>query len=324
MRNLLKQSLWLSLFFFLLLFLSGRIGLFLHEFAGHALVWRLLGGKLAGFSLFLFGGGIVHFDSSPASVDLSISSLLVVDLSGMGIELLTGALLAVLAILLNINRTMKALLVSASSVLIVHSLFYLVLCAYYGSGDGRLLSSLLHGTIRQAFLFVAFGLTIAGSFVVSYTFSPAVRSWVIGCSFKKRILVIGLSVFCAGLLHATLTVGERTMVKDKKYEGMKTSQNDRFKEEELSKFITAYMKEHGREPDEEQIALVENELEKKYHQFPIEIPLGIAIATAFIAGFFLSKRRDYDSPNPMVWKDIVLLSGPSGLLAVLILVANRI
>lgn len=124
MMSFLKQSIKLTLFFFFLLFLSGRIGLFLHEFAGHALFWRLVGGKLAGFSLFIFGGGWVHYGDTPSIVNLSVSSQLFVDLSGIAVEMATGLLLAMLSIFSKTNRSISGLFAATSSVLIVHSLFY--------------------------------------------------------------------------------------------------------------------------------------------------------------------------------------------------------
>lgn len=313
----------LSLFLFWLLFLSGRIGLFLHEFAGHALFCRLMGGRLAEFSLFVFGGGRVHCSHAPSTVNLSVSSLLAVDLSGMAVELAVGVLLAILSIIVNTSQLIRALLASASSVLIVHSLFYLTICAYYGSGDGTLLFAILQGFIRQLFLSLIFGLTVAGAFLVSYAFSPIVRSWAIDYPLKKGFLTILGCALGAAMLHGALTVGEQIVIQDKVYDEIKTSQNVKLKEEELSGYIAGYTQEHGRAPDQELMAMVDNELERKYWQFPIEIPLGIAIVAAFVAGFFFSKRRDDDDPSPVAWKDVILLGSFSIVVAILILILNR-
>jgi uncharacterized integral membrane protein len=323
-KEVLRQHFKLSLFFFLLLFLAGRIGLFLHEFAGHALFWRLIGGRLTEFSLFVFGGGWVHYGWTPSTADASVFSLRLVELSGLTVELVAGVLLAVFAIIWNTNRSIRGLFAAASSVLIVHSLFYLVISTYYGCGDGRGLFAVLQGGIRQAFLFLTFCLTVAGAFLVSYAFSPAVRSWGGDCSSKKRVLVIVVCAFAAALLHGTLTIGEQIVVKDEVYAEIKTPENVRLKEEELSEYISAYTEEHGREPDQKNVGVVENELEQKYWQFPIEIPLGIAVLAAFIGGFFLPGRRDHDEPSPVAWKDIALLGCFSVSTVVLILVLNRL
>ncbi len=322
--SFLKQSIRLSLFFFFLLFLSGRIGLFLHEFAGHALFRRLIGGKLTEFSLFVFGGGRVHYGYTPATANLSFPSLLVVDLSGIAVELVAGILIAMLAIFLKTNRSVKGLFVATSSVLTVHSLFYFVICTYYGSGDGRVLFAVLQGSVRQTVLLLTFSLTVAGAFLVSYAFSPTVKSWTIEESSKKRVLMIVLCAFIAAVLHGTFTVCEQVIVKDKIYTEIKTSENARLKKSELAEFIADYTEKHGIEPNPEHVAVVANELEEKYRQFPIEIPLGIAIIAAFIAGFFLSRRRNGDEPGPVTWKDIALLSCFSVMVAALILILNRL
>jgi hypothetical protein len=321
--SLLKQSVRLSLFFFFLLFLSGRIGLFLHEFVGHALSLHLIGEKITAFSLFMFGGGRVHYSYSPATDNLSIASLLLVDLSGISVELLAGGIVFMLAIFLKTNRSIKGLFIATASVLIVHSLFYLVICTYYGSGDGRILFNVLQGGIRQTFLFLIFSLNVAGAFLVSYVFSPIIRCWTLEGSSKKRALMIVLCAFAAALLHGALTVGEQIKVKDNIYAELKTSKNVRLKNEELSQFITQYTKKHGREPDPEHIAIVEKKLESKYWQFPIEIPLGIGVIAAFTAGFFWSRRKDSCKLNPVTWQDIALLSCFSVIVALLILTMNR-
>jgi len=322
--RILKQSVRLSLFFFFLLFLSGRIGLFLHEFAGHALSWHLIGGKLTTFSLFMFGGGRVHYSYNPATENLSISSLLFVDLSGISVELLAGGLLFIPAIFLKTSRSIKGLFIATSSVLIVHSLFYLVICTYYGSGDGRILFTVLQGGVRQTFLFLIFSLNVAGAFLVSYVFSPIIRGWTLEDSSKKGVLMIVLCAFAAALLHGALTIGEQIEVKDSIYAELKTSENIRLKNKELSRFIAEYTKKHGREPDMEHIAVMEKKLERKYRQFPIEIPLGIGIIAAFTAGFFWSRRKDSCELSPVTWQDIALLSCFSVIVALLILTLNRL
>jgi len=51
---------------------------------------------------------------------------------------------------------------------------------------------------------------------------------------------------------------------------------------------------------------------------------GITIIAAFIAGFFLSRHRNGNEHSPVVWKDIALLSFFSVMVAVLILILNRL
>jgi len=323
MADFIRKNVRLSLFFFFLLFLSGRIGLLLHEFAGHALSLRLLGGRLTGFNLFVFGGGRIHYGWTPATENLSVLSTLFVQLSGIVVELIAGCLLALVAIFSKTTRATKALFSAASSVLIVHGLFYLVICSYYGSGDGGVLFAILHGNVRYGFLFLTFGLTVGGAFLVSFAFSPVVRSWVVDCPSKKQVLLIALSAVFAALLHGVLTVGEQVVVRDRAYAEIKTPESVRLKERELSEFVAEYTEKHGKGPGQEELAVVADELDRKYWQFPIEVPLVVAVLVAFMAGFLLSGRRDSDEPSPVGWKDNGVLGLASALSAALVVVLNR-
>jgi hypothetical protein len=324
MNKSLQQTVRLSIFFFLLLFLSGRIGLLLHEFAGHALSWRILGGNLSEFRLFLFGGGWVRYEWPLYAEALPVASMLFIQLTGIGVELVVGGLFALLALFIRTNCALNALLIATASVLVVHSFFYLFVCTYYGSGDGSLLYKGIQGTMRTGFLILTFGLTVGGAFLVSYGFSPVVRNWVVERSHKKKIVVIVLSGLFAVLLHAVLTLGEKKLIQDEVYAGIKTPENVRLKKEELSQFITTYMQEQGRVPDPEEMAIAARALEEKYGQFPIEISLGIAAFSALITGFILSQNRVLDRPGPVSLKDNAVLGCVSVLTAMLICLLNRL
>ncbi len=319
-----SQVIKLSLFFFFLIFLAGRIGLILHEFAGHALAWRLMGGKLSGFRLFLFGGGRVQFRYTDDISNLSVVQELTVQLSGIAVELAVGIILTILAIILRPGRAFRALLVSAAGVLIVHALFYLTVGVYYGSGDGRLIFTLLQGGVRQTFFLLTFGMTIAAAFFISYQFSPMVKSWIKAGFSRKSTSTIILCGCIAVLFHAMLTYGERIVIKDTIYARAKMSENDRLKKAELSKFIADYVKKHGRQPDKEQLRNLAGELKKKYWQFPLNIFLVLGIVTASFFGYFRSKQNEYLDSSPITWKDVISLGCSSMFAAGLILILNRI
>lgn len=310
---------------FFLLFLAGRIGMLLHEFGGHALAWRLLGGKVVDFKLFVFGGGWLYGHRPLAAADSSALSLLMVQLSGIAVELIVGTPLALLAVSRITLRTTRRLAAATSGVLIVHAFFYLVLCAYYGSGDGAALSRILqHGRIREAFLVATVGLTIWAAFMVSYLFSPAIRSWAGGCRRRRGLALIVLGVFSAASLHAVLTAGERIVMKDRTYAEIKTPVNVRLKEKVLAGLVSNYRKRYGREPDQDRIATERAALEAEYGQFPIQIPLAAAVLTALTAGFFFSKRNNHTEGDPITWKDVGWLGGLSAFAVVLILFLNRL
>ncbi len=323
--NFLRQHIRLSLFFFFLLFLSGRIGLFLHEFMGHALFWRMLGGGLGGFRLFVFGGGWVCFAPLPAGTNPSFFSRLLVELGGIAVELLVGVLLILMLRFVTANRSVRGLMAATSAVLIVHSLFYLFTGTYYGAGDGHTLFYVLPEGVRQVFLSLIFALTAGGAFFVSHGFSPLLRSWTGDLFPRKRTLLIFSCALVAALMHGTLTFGERVLLRDSGYEGLKTPTNVHLMGKELSEIIAKYKAKYGREPDEAYIAAVKKKLREKYWQFPMKIPLVIAIVAAFIAGYFLSGRRYFNNKaSPVVWKEIIPLGCFSAFAIVLILLMNRL
>ncbi len=317
-----RHAIKLSLFFFLLLFLAGRIGLFLHEFLGHALAWRLLGGRLTGFSLFIFGGGRVKFSQSPSQIDLSTMQQLAVQLSGIGVELAVGTILMILATFWSSSRSFRALLVSASGVLIVHAFFYLTVGMYYGSGDGQLLFKLLQGGLRQIFIFITFGMTVVSAFLISYQFAPTVKSWWGDGSLKKGSWIIILCACSAVLLHGLLTYGERIVVNDPVYDKIKSSAKERQKAAELSKLIADYLAQHGIPPDKVQMQNLEQTLKKKYWQFPLDIILGIGILAGSLLGYLKARRKEFENSNPITWKDIIPLGSTSVLVAGLIIILN--
>lgn len=322
-RNITK-SIKLSLFFFWLLFLSGRVGLFLHEFAGHALLCKLMGGRFAGFSLFVFGGGRVQCDQAPAAAHQAAFSVLAFDLSGIAVELAVGVLLAMVLIYSKARRPFRLLLASTSSVLIVHALFYLTISAYYGSGDGHHLFAILKGFYRPLFISLTFGLAVASAFLVACAFAPTAKSWVAGDSPKRSKLTILVCAFCAAMLHGALTVGEQIVSHDNAYKEIKRPESVKLKQKKISEFVAGYTQEHGKVPDLALLSNVKDELEQKYWQFPIEFPLGIAIALAFVSGFLFSKPRDNENTYPVRWRHVVFLGGFSIVVAIVILIMNRI
>jgi len=319
-----KKVIKLSLFFFFLLFLAGRIGLFLHEFAGHALAWHVMGGRLAGFRLFIFGGGRVQYDQMHRLSNLSLTQQLTIQLSGIVVELAVGIILAVLVIFLSTTRSIKALLVSLAGVLIVHALFYLTVGTYYGSGDGHLLFNLFQEGVRRNFLIFTSTMAFGAAFLISYQFSPIIKSWLEDGYINRGKWIILCCACIAVLFHTMLTIGERILVNDTGYARIKTSENERLKAAELSKFIAAYIEKYGTQPDNEQIQNLKKELKKKFWQFPLDIFLGIGIVVVSLFGFFKSRHDAYQDSDPITWKDVFCLGSTSMVVAGLILVLNQI
>src|SRR5262245_38731716 len=73
--------------------LTSRATLLVHEFVGHGATAILMGGRVVGWHLFLFAGGRV----THRSAHLGMGARLVIALGGVALELVFGALAAVVA-----------------------------------------------------------------------------------------------------------------------------------------------------------------------------------------------------------------------------------
>jgi hypothetical protein len=239
-------------------------------------------------------------------------------------ELTVGSILASTALLFRLNRLVKSLLAVASSVFIVHGFLYLCICAYYGSGDGRVLFDILQGKARYFFLALASLFTVGSAFFVSFAFSPLVKSWVNSYQPKKRLFLIALSVSFAIILHGTFTVTEQIISKDVEYAEIKTPVNERLMARELSDFKEKFIEEYGREATKEELHFAKKKLEMKYRQIKIENFLVVAIMAAMVAGYLFSGNRNCDETNRVTWRDNSILGSFSVLMAALIVVLNSL
>lgn len=138
----------LSALLFLLGLTVSRIGLLLHELAGHGGVAALFGCRLTGLRLFLFGGGYVEYDCPP----LDLGAGLAIDLGGIALELGLGTVPVLLA--RGRPGLLPLLAALAGGLFVLHGLFYLVTGVYDGAGDGRQLHQRL-GAARPAFVALA-------------------------------------------------------------------------------------------------------------------------------------------------------------------------
>lgn len=318
------QLIKLTIFFFLIGFLAGRIGMLLHEFCGHVLAWRLLGGGIDGFRLFVFGGGWVRYGGRLPAVHASTLPMLFVQLSGIAVELAGGMALAVFAAVRVRDGIVRTLCSATSAVLIVHAPFYLVTCSYYGSGDGAGLFDMLQGDTRTVFVAVAFVLTVLGAFIVARVFSPVARYWAGGRTSRQGIALVVLSVLGAAMLHGLATAAEQLVVQDGVYADIKTPVSERLKQEELVRRLAGYTRRAGGAPDGACIDGLKKELDEKYWRFPIEIPLGVAVAAAFLAGFMMSQSVERTKAGLIGWNELGRLVALSASAVVLIVLLNRL
>ena len=90
----LRQWARLCAVFFLTGLIASRLTLVLHELVGHGGMAALMGSRMVGYRLFLFGGGWVTYEWGP---EKSAAASIAVSLTGIALELAVAAVALVLA-----------------------------------------------------------------------------------------------------------------------------------------------------------------------------------------------------------------------------------
>src|SRR6188768_3869628 len=109
--------------------ITTRLGLVLHEWAGHGGVAAACGGTIGQVRLFWFGGGWIHYDLPK---DASLAAHVASTMGGIGIELVLGM---ILWIALARRTSLLAKLVRAcAAAVVIHAAWYLSVGTYHGFG----------------------------------------------------------------------------------------------------------------------------------------------------------------------------------------------
>lgn len=200
----------LSVLLFLVGLTASRLGLLLHELAGHAGIARILGCRLDGVRLFSFGGGYVEY----ACPSQPLAATLAIDLAGIALELAAGALL------LGAARAREGLLglflAGAGLLFVLHAIFYAITGIHYGVGDGRQLHLLL-GERRAVPLAIGTGVLFAASFSCARLVARRLAADVSGRDAKRRVATLAIAALAAAALHGALLLAEQYVVADTAY-----------------------------------------------------------------------------------------------------------
>jgi hypothetical protein len=126
-----KKILEITLFLFLTIFLTSRLGTLIHEILGHALATVILGGHVTGVAINLFTTGSCSYELPVPG----LAQRAVVDLAGIAVNLVTGVMALVLLKNIRLQLEMRIILSVFAAVSIASQLTYLVMGTYYGHGD---------------------------------------------------------------------------------------------------------------------------------------------------------------------------------------------
>jgi hypothetical protein len=126
-----KRIFEIALFLFLTIFLTSRLGTFIHEGLGHALAAVIMGGNVTGMSINLFTTGSCSYDL----LSSGLPPRAVVDLAGIVVNFVTGGASLLVLKRIRLQVEMRLILSVFATVSIGSQLLYLVMGTYYGHGD---------------------------------------------------------------------------------------------------------------------------------------------------------------------------------------------
>ena len=271
--------------FFLVGLSASRITLVLHELAGHGGAAALLGGRLVGFRLFLFGGGWVRYRWSG---EYGPVASMTVSLAGIGLEIAAAAIaLAVAAYLARAGRgaLARVALVGFATADLLHAGFYLAAGTHHGFGDGRGLHEAL-GDARGAIVWPTVAALLVAGFFLARHLARLTAEWTGARTGRGRAAALVAAAAIAALAHGGLTWSERALTRDATYSRIMASESERRVDQDLARLAA-----EARGLDERELAEARAELARKHRVFPLIPVLAVALALACAAGVWRGIRR---------------------------------
>lgn len=271
-------ALRLCLALFLLGLTTSRVGLVLHELAGHGGAAAAAGCRLTELRLFLFGGGYVGYDCAR----LTLAPELAIDLGGIALELVVGGL----AIALTWRRAgaLASCLALAGWLFVLHALFYLVTGVHYGAGDGRTLHGLL-GAGRGALVAIGSAGLVAGSFVAATQLAGRTAPWLAASRWGMRAATLAGAALVATALHGGLMRAEQRILADAVYASTFEPEHERA----IAARIRQFEERAPRTPAE--VVAERRLLAAQAAPFPLTPALGAGMGAAALAGILRATRR---------------------------------
>ena len=280
----------LSLLLFLVGLTASRLGLLLHELAGHAGIARLLGCQLDGVRLFAFGGGYVEY----ACPRQPLAATLAIDFAGIALELAAGVLL------LGAARARQSLLglflAGAGLLFVLHALFYALTGVHYGVGDGRQLHRLL-GDRRTVPLAIGSVALFVTSFYCARLVARRLAAGVPGRNRHRRVATLAMAALAASALHGALLLAEQRVVADAVYAASFTPEPRRPSRTPPPTASAATQppgevtSERSRDPAPEPRTTPRRAVPTAPAPFPLRSVLAAGMAIAILLGFSSALRR---------------------------------
>lgn len=266
---------------------TSRLGLVVHEFAGHGGAALAVGGEVTDVHLFALAGGWIRYR-------LLGGDGLVVALGGIAVESVIGT-----ALWLGLARrppTLGTRIARAiGCALVIHAAWYLATGTWHGYGDG----TLLYRELGEARWIVA---VPAG--LVACTMAYAGARLVIGALAatlprERRLAVAALVFVIAGAVQLAGAVAEVRLRRDTTYAQTMTPERERIVARELAAWERD-LAARGAQASAEARRRMEAELAAKAAVFPFIYVLGGLVIGAILVGAWRSPQPGGTLPARML------------------------
>ncbi|HEY0195128.1 MAG TPA: hypothetical protein VGC42_28635 [Kofleriaceae bacterium] len=267
----------------LTLFLAGtslalsRLGLLMHELAGHGGMAIAVGGTVTDAHLFWFAGGWIRYVVPGAGTGQELA----ISLAGIAVETVLG-----IALWLGLRSRGEGLggrvARTLGLALIVHAMFYLATGTWHGYGDGRLIHALLGGACYPVAI-AAGALGCAAGYTGARYLFASLRAAIPG----RRLGPALAAIAAAAAINVALDVGELRLRRDRTYLVAMQPERERIAARELAAWQRA---QPAPVSDAERDAQA-RELAARHRDFPFVWLLGGSLILAIVAGAARSAER---------------------------------
>ena len=294
-----------SVFYFLALFLTTRLGTLIHELFGHGGAAILVGGRIDRIVIHLFATGYCSYTLEGEG----LWEILFIRLAGIALNFATGIAVALFIARRDASWEVQSSLCIFAIVSIGSQLLYMVLGTYYDHGDPTILSELL-GPAKWIVWLPFLVLVAPASFSLATLFLRS-QERIFPCDGKTaRVAIAALTIGAASILYGLCFYieGKTTGFAG----GMAASE---------SRIATAAEEAIAGEAlsDEERAKRLE-EIEDELRPFPIYVPLLIIVSVSTVVAFVRQRPGRRASPlrRWFFWSAIVL-----ALLVAALILASR-
>jgi hypothetical protein len=283
----------------LVMLLTSRVMLLVHEFVGHGLVAVLCGGHVTGWFLFLFAGGRVSYDIE----GLSVGQRLCVSLGGITLQLVLGTMAIVFARRRPAGSLFGYALLCAGAIAAGHGGVYLARGVHYGFGDGALLGWWLGGG-RWIVVLLASATTVAVAYAGGLGLAELPASLARGSAW--RIAAVTVLLFAgAGLVHGALAWVEIHAFPDPAWVAVMEEAAAAEARAEVERRVAAARFRGETVPSTEEQQKMLDAIEREHRPWPLDPFLAVAVVGAFGAGLFrAARRRGRLDAHPPTWRSI--------------------